>query len=519
MTTSPSYLRLDPADNVVVALKELADGATVESITSKAVIKSGHKVATKAIAKGEIVRKYGQVIGWASRDIAPGEHVHVQNVELKNLQLEYDYATESPPTPKLPVWAQDRVFMGYPRPDGRAGTRNYILVASTVNCSATVCKGIAEAAKPLLAQYPNVDGVFAITHKTGCGIVHGTDQHDQFARVVAGYAHHPNVSRCLIVGLGCEVGGITYLTEKNFVSDATLRRSKSDAAPSAPRFEAFTMQDVGGTRKAIELGLEIIKRWLPEVNAIQRVPVPISKLVLGTNCGGSDGYSGLTANPVIGEIVDLLAGAGATGILAETPETFGAHHLLARRAAQREIGEKLIERIEWWESYTAKFGATCDGNPSSGNKEGGLTTILEKSLGAATKGGSTVLNAVYEYGQQVELGKGFVFMDTPGHDPESVTGIIAGGSNVVVFTTGRGSCIGSKPAPTIKIATNSMMFNRMTDDMDVNAGRILDGTPRSEVTRELFEKILLVASGVKTKSEEFGYGDEEFAPWNIGPTM
>lgn len=517
MYTAPTNLtlRLDPSDNVVVALADLPTGTAVEGVQTRALVKRGHKVATVDIKQGDVVRKYGQTIGWAAAAIAKGDHVHVHNVELRNLELEYDYATEQPSVPPLPIWAQDRVFMGYPREDGRVGTRNYILIASTVNCSATVCRGIAEAVKPLLVHYPNVDGVLAITHKTGCGIVHGSEQHDQFARVIAGYANHPNVSRCLLVGLGCEVGGIPYLADNDFVPEASLR-----AASMPPRrVEAFTMQDVGGTRRSIERGVEIIRAWLPEIDALRRVAVPVSKLVVGTNCGGSDGYSGLTANPVIGEIVDILAGVGATGILAETPETFGAHHLLARRAINRAVGEQLVGRIEWWKEYTAKFGATCDGNPSSGNKEGGLTTILEKSLGAATKGGSTVLNAVYRYGEQVELGKGLVFMDTPGHDPESVTGLLAGGANLVLFTTGRGSCIGTKPAPTIKIATNTPMFERMIDDMDVNAGEIIAGMPRTEVTRELFERMILVASGLRSKSESFGYGDEEFVPWNIGPTM
>jgi altronate hydrolase len=519
-TPSPLFLRLHREDNVVVALQDLPEGMLVEATTVRQMIKRGHKVSVAPIAKGEVVRKYGQVIGWAASPIEPGEHVHTHNVELQKLDMDYEYATEHPSIPALPEWAAGRTFMGYPRDDGRVGTRNYILIASTVNCSATVVRGIANAVRPLLKDYPNIDGVLAITHKTGCGIVYGTAQHDQFARVIAGYAKHPNVSRCLMIGLGCEVGGIPYLSgNKNFVPETALRKGDSGERVKRGRVEAFTMQDVGGTRKAIELGASIIKEWLPEVNALQRVATPISKLVLGTNCGGSDGYSGLTANPVVGDVVDILASAGATGILAETPETFGAHHLFAKRAATPEVGQKLIEKIVWWEEYTAKFGASCDGNPSSGNKEGGLTTILEKSLGAAMKGGSTTLNAVYDYGEPVAMGKGFVFMDTPGLDPTSVTGIMAGGANVIVFTTGRGSCFGSKPAPTIKVATNSPMYHRMVDDMDINAGCIIEGTPRSEVVRELFEMIIAVASGESSKSESFGYGDEEFAPWDIGPTM
>lgn len=522
---SPAFLHLHPADNVLVALKDLAPDTVVTthggtSLVVREKIRRGHKVCCTPIQQGDVVRKYGQTIGWAARAIEPGQHVHVHNVELQKLSLEYEFATVHPPVPALPAWATDRVFMGYPRDDGRVGTRNYILVASTVNCSATVAKGIAAAVKPLLAQYPNIDGVLAITHKTGCGIVYGTEQHDQFARVIAGFAKHPNVSRCLLIGLGCEVGGIPYLSaSSDFVPEAALRTAGTSADTKRSRVEAFTMQDVGGTRQAIELGVNIIKGWLPEVQALKREPTPISKLILGTNCGGSDGYSGLTANPVVGDVVDILAAAGSTGILAETPETFGAHHILAQRSRTPAVGRKLIERIEWWEGYTAKFGASCDGNPSSGNKEGGLTTILEKSLGASMKGGSTVLNAVYDYAAPVEHGQGLVFMDTPGMDPVSVTGIIAGGANVVVFTTGRGSCFGSKPAPTIKMASNTPMYERMRDDMDINAGGIIEGTPRAEVTRELFEQILLVASGVKTKSELFGYGDEEFAPWDIGPTM
>jgi altronate hydrolase len=519
MNPSPiQFLRLHESDNVVVVLQDVSAGARLGHVVASESVKRGHKLCTAPIAKGEVVRKYGQVIGWAAQPIAPGEHVHVHNVELQKLELDYQYACDNPPLPALPGWVKGRTFLGYPREDGRVGTRNYILVATSVNCSATVARAIADAVKPMLTDYPNIDGIFAISHKTGCGIVHGSAQHEQFARVIAGYAKHPNVSRCLLIGLGCEVGGVGYLAaNEGFIPEAALLKNARSTARS--RIQAFTMQDVGGTRKAVELGVAIVREWLPEVNARKREPAPLSKLVLGTNCGGSDGYSGLTANPVVGNVVDLLVAAGATGVLGETPETFGAHHLLTRRAASRAVGEKLIGKIAWWEEYTAKFGATCDGNPSSGNKEGGITTILEKSLGAAMKGGSTVLNAVYDYAAPIAQGKGFVFMDTPGLDPVSVTGIVAGGANLMVFTTGRGSCFGCKPAPSLKIATNSQMYERMVEDMDLNAGKILDGTPRSEVVQELFEQLIAVASGHKTKSELLGYGDEEFAPWDIGPTM
>ena len=519
-----NYIRLHPQDNVIVAIVNISQGTELEGVQTLSQIDRGHKMATTNIKKGEVVRKYGQMIGVATTDIKAGEHVHTHNLTYQEPNQVCEFAVEKPQKPSIPEWAKNRTFKGYIREDGRVGTRNYILIASTVNCSATVVKRIAKEVQTLLKDYPNIDGVLPITHKTGCGISHDSAQHKQFARTISGYVKHPNVSKCLLIGLGCEVGGIEYLAEnKDFVPEAKLRPSlKSSIAQNSTnksRIEAYTLQDVGGTKEAISMGVEIIKKWLPEINALKREEVPISKLILGTNCGGSDGYSGLTANPIVGDIVDILAVEGGTGVLAETPETFGAHYLLAKRSINEEVGKKLVSKIDWWKEYTAKFGETCDGNPSSGNKKGGLTTILEKSLGAATKGGTTTLNAVYDYSEKIEMGKGFVFMDTPGHDPDSVTGIIAGGANVVVFTTGRGSCFGSKPAPTIKVATNTQMYSRMLDDMDINAGCILEGTPREAVAKELFEKIISVANGKLSLSEQNGYGDEEFAPWNIGPTF
>ena len=516
---SPAFYQLNSTDNVLVALREVPEGGEVNGVVAKQRIPSGHKMATRKIEKGTPVFKYGQTIGLAAVDIEAGQHVHDHNckVDQKTLDFPSEIAVEHPELPALPKWAENRTFMGYKREDGRVGTRNYILIVSSVNCSATVSHLIADEIKPKLKEFPNIDGVVAITHKSGCGIAYGTPQHVQLARTLAGYVNHPNVSRCLVVGLGCEVGQIGYFDEKKLISIDGISKPKVE---KPRRVEAYNMQEVGGTRAAIDMGVQIIEKWLPEVNALKREEVSISNIVLALNCGGSDGYSGITANPVVGDITDILAAAKATSVLAETPETYGAHHLLMRRSVTKEVGQKLLDKINWWKDYTEKFGTTMDGNPSHGNKAGGISTIVEKSLGASTKGGLTMLNAVYDYAEQIEPGKGFTFMDTPGHDPDSVTGLIAGGANVVVFTTGRGSCFGSKPAPTIKVATNSTMFNRMEPDMDVNAGKILDGVPREEVTRELFEMILAVASGTKkSKSEALGVGDHEIAPWNIGPTF
>jgi altronate hydrolase len=280
----------------------------------------------------------------------------------------------------------------------------------------------------------------------------------------------------------------------------------------------LTIQECGGISKTVNAGVKAIAELLPHVNGIQRVELPAKHLVLGTNCGGSDGNSGVTANPALGVASDLLVAQGGISIIGETPEIYGAEHLLTRRAVSREVGEKLVERIKWWEWYTSIFGAQINNNPSPGNKEGGLTTIYEKSLGAIAKGGSTAMVDVLHYAEPARK-RGFLVMDTPGYDPVSMTGIVAGGANVCVFTTGRGSVFGCKPAPSIKIATNSPLYHHMIDDMDINAGVILDGTPVEVVGQQIFEEILAVASGKKTKSEINGVGEEEFAPWAIGPTL
>jgi altronate hydrolase len=505
-------VQLRPEDNVAVAARDLDAGLEVEhdghTLALDRRVGLGHKVALRPIRKGEAVTKYGQVIGFASADIPAGGHAHVHNVAADAFARDYAFCRDCPPPPEP---AEPRSFMGYDRGDGRYGTRNYIAVISTVNCSASTSKYISERVRAagLLRAYPNVDGVVAITHKGGCAMQYGGPDHNQLDRTLAGFARHPNVAAYVLVGLGCETGQAVHLIE----GQGLIRLGGSKKEPLV-----LTIQECGGIRKTVEAGVEAVARLLPQVDGVRRTRLTADKIVLGTNCGGSDGNSGVTANPALGVASDLLVAQGGTSILGETPEIYGAEHLLTRRAVSRAVGEKLVERIKWWEWYTGVFGAEINNNPSPGNKEGGLTTIYEKSLGAIAKGGSTALVDVVGYAEAVRA-KGLVVMDTPGYDPVSMTGIVAGGANVLVFTTGRGSVFGCKPAPSIKVATNTPMYRHMSDDMDVNAGVILEGTPVEEVGRQIFEEVLAVAGGKKTKSEVNGVGEEEFAPWSIGPTL
>ncbi len=497
MTTT---ILLDPSDNVATATKALTagmDGATQP-------IPRGHKLALRPIAKGEPVRKYAQIIGYAASDIAAGDHVHTHNLEFRTVDMAYEFGTNLRPV--KPADAVD-TFMGYRRATGRVGTRNYIAVLTSVNCSATAAHRIADHFTPeLLAKYPNVDGVVAFAHGTGCAMGGNGEGFEALQRVLWGYARNANIGGVVLVGLGCEMMQIDWLIE-------------SYGLKPGPLFQSMNIQDVAGLRRTIELGISKVEAMLPVVNAFEREECPVSDLMVALQCGGSDAMSGITANPALGYACDLLVAQGGTGVLAETPEIYGAEHLLTMRAATPAIGEKLIGLIKWWEDYTKRNQGSMDNNPSPGNKKGGLTTILEKSLGAAAKGGTTPLNGVYKYAEPV-TSKGFTFMDSPGYDPASVTGQIASGCNLVVFTTGRGSAFGAKPSPSLKVATNTEMFTRMEEDMDINAGTILsDGKSVEQVGREIYDMLLAVASGQQTKSEAQGLGDYEFVPWQIGAVM
>jgi altronate hydrolase len=504
--TSPRTLRLNPEDNVAIALDAVAAGVMAAGLTAREKIMRGHKMAVLPIREGEPVTKLGQIIGFAKSHIAPGEWVHEHNVGLHDFSRDYHFAEDARPDDLLSE-AERATFQGYPRPSGKTGTRNYIGILTSVNCSASVARFAAAAVEKsgLLDEHPGIDGVVAIVHGTGCGHAAYGEGFDVLRRTQWGYASHPNFAGVVMVGLGCEVFQIG-------------RMKKEYGLQESDTFRTLTIQETGGTKKTVAAIEAAIRDMVSIAAKARRETRPASELVLALQCGGSDGYSALTANPALGAASDRLVRHGGTSILSETPEIYGAEHLLTRRAATREVGEKLVERIRWWEAYTERNGGEMNNNPSPGNKAGGLTTILEKSLGAAAKGGRSTLRAVYEYAEPVRE-HGFVYMDTPGYDPVAATGQVAGGANLIAFTTGRGSAFGAKPAPSIKLATNSDIYRRMIDDMDVNCGDVLDGVSVEDKGREIFETILRVASGERTKSEELGYGDLEFVPWQIGAVM
>ncbi len=510
LTQATLTIRLHPDDDVVIARSQLVGGTRLldEDVTVAGLVPPGHKVATRAIRAGAPVRRYNQIIGFASRDIAPGEHVHLHNLAMGAFDRDYAFGADAKPTEYV---ASPATFAGIVRrggpSDGKVATRNYVGILSTVNCSATVARGIAEAfARDALAAFPNVDGVVALTHGSGCGMDTQGEGMQILRRTLGGYAKHANFAGVLIVGLGCEANQISALLG-------------AEALRESPLLRTFSIQDTGGTAKTIRRGVEMVREMLPHANDVAREPVPASHITVGLQCGGSDGYSGITANPALGAAVDLLVRHGGTAILSETPEIYGAEHLLTRRAVSRAVGEKLVARIRWWEEYTQRERGEMNNNPSPGNKAGGLTTILEKSLGAVAKGGTTNLVDVVEYAQAVTT-KGFVYMDTPGYDPVSATGQVAGGANMIVFTTGRGSAYGCAPAPSLKLSTNSALWARQEEDIDLNAGTIVDGDASvAEVGEALFRLMLETASGRKTKSELHGYGQNEFVPWSLGAVM
>jgi altronate hydrolase len=588
MNSIPSDLiiQLHPLDNVAIAKSALTPGKLL-SLGNKSTkvlqaIPIGHKIALEEIPAGTPVRRYGQAIGFASQPIHPGEHVHVHNVSIEAFERHSQLPQEVILPQILPVEKQC-TFQGYLRPDGRVGTRNYIAVISTVNCSASVTRQIAGYFTPdRLKDYPNVDGVIALTGSYGCGIDIGGENYNLLQRTLAGMACHPNVAGYLFVGLGCETNQASALMESCHCEPCPEERGDSEAIsqsdhchceacpeergtilgeaisresipedtvvtptesrlprqteprllrfarndnektvrnePAARNDKILVIQELGGVRKTVAAGIAAIEQMLPIANQAQRTSQPISKLILAVQCGGSDSWSGVTANPVVGLVADRLVQQGGAVVLAETPEIYGAEHLLTRRALNAQVAEKLLSQVRWWEDHTQRLGTALDTNRSPGNAAGGLTTIYEKALGAVAKGGSTPLMAVYEYAEQV-TDSGLVFMNSPGNDWISVTGQVAGGCNLVVFTTGRGSVFGFKPAPSIKISTHSAMYQRLEDDMDINAGRVLEGSSLDEVAEELFERMISVASGLPSKSEVQGVGEAEFQPWFLGGVL
>jgi len=503
----PQVIRLHPADNVAIALADLPAGQWLPEagLSTLTEVPRGHKVALAALAPGAWVVRYGQMIGVATAPVAAGAHVHSHNLGMGDHRQDHAFGQDVRP---LAPAAEPRSFMGYHRADGQVGTRNYLGILTSVNCSGSVARFIAEAAEKagLTDEFPGIDGVVPIVHGTGCGMSGANEGYHTLFRTLAGYARNPNFGGILLVGLGCEVMQIPDLIGAG--------RMRADG-----NFRYMTIQQTGGTRRTIERGLAVLREMAAVAGRATRAPAPAAKLTVGLQCGGSDGYSGITANPALGHASDLLVAQGGTTILSETPEIYGAEHLLTRRAVSREVGERLVERIRWWEDYTARNGGEMDNNPSPGNKRGGLTTILEKSLGAVAKGGTAPLAGVYRFAEPI-TSPGFVYMDSPGYDPCSVTGQIASGANLVAFTTGRGSVSGYKPVPCIKLATNSEMYARMSEDMDIDCGDIVTAGVSVEAKgREIFELFLRIASGEQTRSESLGFGGVEFVPWQIGAVM
>ncbi|MDF0595925.1 UxaA family hydrolase [Psychromarinibacter halotolerans] len=498
-------IRLDPADNVAVAREDIAAGTEIpsEGIKTNHDIPMGHKVATHAIAKGDPVRKYDTTIGFAGEDIVPGDWLHTHNVLMDDFQKDYRYAQDYVAAELLPP-EQRATFMGYPRADGRYGTRNMIGIFITVNCAATVARKISRYFdEERLADYPNVDGVVAFIHEQGCGMEQTGEPLDLLRRTLAGYIRHPNTAGALVCSLGCERNNLSKFMEAESLATGKMLRT-------------VTMQQIGGTMNAVEEGKAVIREMLEEANKIERETASAEHIMIGLQCGGSDGFSGMSANPALGKAVDILVRNGGTAILSETSELYGIEHTLTSRAKSETVGRQFIDRINWWLEYNKGRDTQINGTVSPGNQAGGLANVIEKSLGGSKKGGSTGINAVYEYAYPVTE-KGLVLMDTPGFDPVSATGQIAGGANMICFTTGRGSCFGSYPSPTIKLASNSTMYTRMHGDMDINCGKVIDGEKTlDEMGEEIFEKILAVASGEQSKSELLGVGEEEFAPWQIG---
>jgi altronate hydrolase len=492
------------SDNVGIVMNAVADGATVAVddgvVPVLGPVPAGHKIALRAIGQGTAVRKYNEIIGFATADIAPGEHVHLHNIGV--LTDRSDVPTQPRSTSWTPPAAPTRThFLGYRRPDGRAATRNYIGVLPTVNCSATVARLIAQAATAAHLNTPGLDGVIALGHDLGCGLAEGTPGDDILRRTLRGYATHANIAGILVVSLGCEVN-----------------QPENIFGAGLDGIEHLTIQNLGGTVPTVNEGLRRVAEMVAEVAQLRREPIPVSELVLGLQCGGSDAYSGLTANPTLGVAADLLVAAGGRVILGETPEIYGAQHLLKRRAADPQLADRIDELLRWWQDYAHRNGAALDDNPSTGNRAGGISTIWEKSLGAVLKAGTSPLNSVVDYAEPVTA-DGLTFMDTPGYDPVSATGMVAGGANMLAFTTGRGSLFGSRPVPCVKISTTSALYRHMTGDIDFDAGPAMSQTDQIRYGVSLFELLVDTASGQSSKSEALGFGVEEIAPWRMGAVL
>lgn len=498
-------VRLHADDNIAVAIDDIVAGQLLPAlgIVAAQAIPRGHKIAIRAIADGDWVLRYAQAIGAAKADISVGQHVHSHNLVMADVPR-----SEHLPSQAFTDKAPDASFLGYWRDDLRlAGTRNYVAVVPMVSCAVTVARRITQNIQQRIVQsYPGIDGAMALSHASGCAMDSNGIGLKTLQRTLAGWVGNPNFAGVLLVGLGCETNQIA-----SFLSAHGLSVGE--------RLQTLSIQQAGGTQAAIDQGIAQLETCLPQWSAWQRTRLNAAHLRVALQCGGSDGFSGVSANPALGCAADKLVAAGAAVILAETPEIYGAEQLLKQRAINDGVAATLQSKIDWWRDYVAREGGTLDHNPSPGNKAGGLTTILEKSLGAVAKAGVSPLQAVLEYGERNHA-RGLLFMDSPGYDPVSITGQIAAGANIVCFTTGRGSTYGSKPVPTLKLASNSLMAQRMSSDMDIDCGPILAGvSSHVEMGDQIFDRILALASGAASKSEQLDLGDDAFVPWQLGAVL
>ena len=498
-----NIIKLNEKDNIGIAPMNIPKNVDLNiGIKTKTNVPYGHKISLVKIKTGEFILRYGQKIGVALVDIDAGEHVHSHNLSSTEFKRNYKNNFEKENYIKN---KRDIFFKGYKRSNGSAGTRNYIGLISTVNCSATVVKKIADKVNNELRKnnFQNIDGAVSLKHSSGCGMNTTGYGMNVFNRTIEGFKVHPNFAKVYVIGLGCECAQISLYNKDQ----------------ESRNVEYLNIQDEGGTKEIVKKVSDRIINQLKGINKIQRTNIAISELTVALQCGGSDSYSGVTANPALGFASDMLVDHGGSSILSETTEIYGAEHLLFERSINKKNIEKIKNQIDWWKEHLYKNGSSMDNNPSPGNKKGGLTTILEKSLGGVSKSGTRNMVDVLDYAERLKI-KGFNFMNGPGYDPVSVTGQVASGANIICFTTGRGSCFGFKPTPSIKIATNTNMFNKLEEDMDINAGAIMDNEKTlEEVGNEIFDKIISVASGEKSKSEINDYGDDEFNPWIIDPTM
>jgi len=493
MDKSKSFIYIDPRDNVAVAIETIEAGATALGVTLRDTVPTGHKVALHDLAAGDNVIKYGFPIGYATTAIPAGSHIHTHNLKT-NLSGLLEYSYEPVETPALPP--QKGTFMGYNRPDGSVGIRNEIWIVNTVGCVNKPAERIAAEANRRFAG--RTDGIFTFVHPYGCSQL--GDDHVHTQQVLSGLVKHPNAAGVLVLGLGCENNTIKSFRELLGDIDET-------------RVKFLVAQD---HEDEVEASLSLLEELVQYAEGCKREPIDISKLVIGLKCGGSDGFSGITGNPLVGRMSDRIIQHGGISLLSEVPEMFGAEMILMNRCATPALFDKTVALINDFKAYYMRYGQEIYENPSPGNKDGGISTLEDKSLGCTQKGGSGAVTAVLGYGEQART-PGLNLLQGPGNDIVACTALTAAGAHMILFTTGRGTPVGA-PVPTVKIATNADLATRKTLWTDFNAGMLLEGTSMDDASDRLWEQLIAIAEGrMQTRNEENGY--REIAIFKDGVTL